>query len=347
MRGIKKVERAAPLRPTSPLAAKHEARLAKRGRLGSGGTCAECKIGRRGGVRESDDVPLGVGRNMRGIKMAVGRATPFGVLSRTNMRGIKMARRLQRQLALPTPNGWGGVRAGAGRRPRPGRRPMPHELRPHHDGRCPVQVTLRAAAGVPTLRSPTTFAAVEGAIAKANKPGFRVLHFSVQQDHAHFIAEGDTHASLHSGIHALAIRIALAINRTTDRRGRLWGDRYHARALTTPREVRASMAYVLLNSRKHLRAPPGVDPFSSGPYFSGWQRPPLGRHGPAATAPPRSRPGLAATASRHGSVPTAPPSTWLGRVGWMRVGGPLRVDEGPAGSPLGAKVSARSRRPRA
>jgi hypothetical protein len=61
------------------------------------------------------------------------------------------------------------------------------------------------------------------------------------------------------------------------------GDRYHARPLTTPRQMRISMVYVLLNFRKHLRAPACVDPRSSGPHFSGWQRP------PAAPTRPRRR----------------------------------------------------------
>jgi len=34
--------------------------------------------------------------------------------------------------------------------------------------------------------------------------------------------------------------------------------------------MRASMVYVLLNFRKHLRAPACVDPRSSGPHFLGW-----------------------------------------------------------------------------
>jgi REP element-mobilizing transposase RayT len=198
---------------------------------------------------------------------------------------------------------------------------MTHDLRPPHDGRHPIQVTLRAAIGVPSLRNPAVFAAIERAISGSNRSRFRVLHFSVQQDHAHFIVEGDRHRELHSGIHGLAIRLALAINRATRRRGRLWGDRYHLRALTTPKEVRASMAYVLLNFREHLRAPPGVDPFSSGPQFSGWQRPP--------TAHP-------------GAAPMAQPSTWLGRIGWLRAGGPLRFDEGPVRSP--SRSSARRSR---
>src|SRR6185503_2307 len=104
------------------------------------------------------------------------------------------------------------------------------------------------------------------------------------------------------------------VNRLTGRQGALWADCYHSRSLTTPRAVRASLAYVLLNFRKHLAAPPGIDPCSSGPSFTGWA--------PRLPAPPDAaifRPTLSAV----------PSTTWLGRAGWLRAGGPLHPDEGP------------------
>jgi REP-associated tyrosine transposase len=139
-----------------------------------------------------------------------------------------------------------------------------------------------------------------------------VIHFSIQQDHGHFIIEGDEPRRARGGVHGLAIRLALAVNRVLGRKGRVVGDRYHARPLRTPREARTSMAYVLLNFRKHLRAPACIDPRSSGPHFSGWQR------APAAT---------------DVEPVTVLPSTWMARTGWRRGGGPLRLDEHPAAAP--------------
>jgi putative transposase len=203
---------------------------------------------------------------------------------------------------------WGGKRKGAGRKPR-GRPSMPHATRAKVDPRFPVQVTIRAARGLPSFRSTRVFGALQRAIARASLDRFRVIHFSIQQDHAHFIVEGDEARRARGGIHGLAIRLALAVNRALGRKGRVVGDRYHARALTTPRQMRTSMVYVLLNFRKHLRAPAGVDPRSSGPHFSGWQR-----------APQLNSAALA----------TASPTSWMARVGWRLAGGPLRFDEHPA-----------------
>ena len=208
-----------------------------------------------------------------------------------------MARR-SRQLQLPVPTGWGGARSGAGRPQGPGRPRTGHDRRAPHDARHPVLLTLRAARGVPSLRSIALFTAVRDAIARTGDAAFRVLHFSVQQDHVHAIVESGSHDALVAGIRGLVIRIALAVKRVARVR-KVWGDRYHARALPTPREVRHAIAYVLLNFRKHLRAPAGIDPCSSGPWFSGWAR---------STRPAAAR------------APISPARTWLAATGWRRAG---------------------------
>jgi hypothetical protein len=189
---------------------------------------------------------------------------------------------------------------------------MPHVTRPKLDPRYPVQITIRGTPGLPSLRSPRVFGALRRAIARASVDRFRVIHFSIQQDHGHFIVEGDEARRARGGVHGLAIRLALAVNRVLGRKGKVVGDRYHARPLTTPRQMRTSMVYVLLNFRKHLRAPAGIDPRSSGHHFSGWHvRPVAGDVEPA----------------------TALPGTWMARIGWRLAGGPLRVDEHPPTAP--------------
>ena len=163
---------------------------------------------------------------------------------------------------------------------------MPHVTRPKIDPRYPVQVTIRATRGLPSLRSPRVFGALRRAIARASVDRFRVIHFSIQQDHGHFIVEGDEPRRARGGVHGLAIRLALAVNRVLGRKGKVVGDRYHARPLTTPRQMRTSMVYVLLNFRKHLRAPACIDPRSSGQHFSGWQTTPAATDVAPATAAP-------------------------------------------------------------
>jgi hypothetical protein len=109
---------------------------------------------------------------------------------------------------------------------------------------------------------------------------------------------------------ALSIRVAKAVNHARGGRGPVWADRYHARALTTPQEVRNALVYVLQNVRKHVPGGRGFDPCSSATWFTGWREPP-------AEAP--------ATAK-----PVATPRAWLAAVGWQRHGF-VGIDEVPAG----------------
>jgi hypothetical protein len=126
------------------------------------------------------------------------------------------------------------------------------------------------------------------------------VHFSVQADHLHLLVEADDKSSLSRGLMGLAIRVARAVNRVLGRTGRVWDDRFHARALPSPREVKHAIVYVLMNAKKHDPGAPSFDPCSSAAAFTGWALP--FPHGP-----PVER-------------VTCPPETWLLRVGWKRYG---------------------------
>jgi REP-associated tyrosine transposase len=231
-----------------------------------------------------------------------------------------MRRRGKTQLELPAPRAWGGKRAGAGRRLVAAWRSPAHRPRARHEARWPVHVTLRACEGLPSLRSARLFPRLQRSLAASHKAAFRVVHFSVQSDHVHLVVEGDEPLALVRGLQGMAVRCAKAINRVVGRRGRVWSSRYHARALRTPTEARRGLVYVLLNFRKHLRAAPGVDPRSSGPWFGGWRR----------------APAMVAEVS-----PVEAPRTWLAAIGWRRAGGAIATEERPA-----AHASGRSTRPR-
>jgi putative transposase len=171
-----------------------------------------------------------------------------------------------------------------------------------------VHVTLRVRADVPSLRAPNAFAAVRTALAAASRSGFRLVQFSVQADHLHLLVEGADTRALALG---LTIRVARAVNRALGRTGSVWNDRYHARALSTPREVRHGLVYVLMNFRKHLRHQPrGLDRCSSAVWFDGFRD---------SHQPP------------DGDCPVSASRTWLGSVGWRRHG-LIGIHERPAGS---------------
>ena len=184
---------------------------------------------------------------------------------------------------------------------------MPHRTRPAHKAAHPVHVTLRTADAVRCLRAARVFSAVRRAIAVASHDGFRIIEFSAQDNHLHLLVEAEDRTCLSRGVAGLAMRVARAVNRALGRRGAVWTDRFHARAVTTPRAVRHAIVYVL-NRRKHARGAQGLDPCSSARWFTGW------RDGP----PPLTE-----------RAPVARARTWLAAVGW-RKRGLIGIEERPA-----------------
>jgi len=143
---------------------------------------------------------------------------------------------------------------------------------------------------------------------------FQLVHYSLQNNHAHLIVEADDERALGRGMKAIGSRLARAVNRVFQRSGTVLADRYHARALKTPREIRNALAYVLLNARRHaakagrtLSRVLAIDPASSGRWFDGWawrQRPPE----------------ITARGSPPYAPAVSPPRTWLLTEGWRRWG---------------------------
>jgi hypothetical protein len=210
----------------------------------------------------------------------------------------------QLDLRLDARRRWGGRRAGAGRKP--GAEPrVPHRPRRGVAARFPAHVTVKLRRGLPSLRSVQLVRSLERSlIAVRDRRDFRVVHYSLQGTHAHLLVEASDAAALARGMMAVGARIARALNRTFSRRGRVLAERFHARVLRTPREVRNALAYVLLNARRHaqrLWRGLRIDPASSRRWFDGWRQGPVDE--PNVDAPPVSR-----------------PRTWLLAIGWRRHG---------------------------
>jgi REP element-mobilizing transposase RayT len=228
------------------------------------------------------------------------------------------------QLAF-TFRSWGGKRKGAGRPPKGCAAGVAHVRRPALSRQHPVHVTLRIAASLPSLRDGRLFDKVRFALAAGRERfGFRLVHFSVQSNHLHLIAEAPDRRALALGMQGLCVRVARAVNRALARRGRLFADRYHSRALKTPRAVHFAVRYVLLNARKHHAAiaPGFIDGCSSAAWFGDFQRPDELAFGAAST---RAR----WRASSGIEAPVLPARTWLLREGSRRYGG-FDIDDVPA-----------------
>ena len=185
-----------------------------------------------------------------------------------------------------------------------------HRMRPSFDGgKSPLHVTLRMDRRVPNLRSQRGFRCVEQAMREEARAGdLRIVHYSVQGNHVHLIVEAADRFVLARRMQGFSIRLARRINRDVMRRlrGRVLGQRYHARALATPREVRNAVSYVLFNRAHHVatRERGALDPFSSAVTCHHFAHPVRGPRWTPGTGPPQ----------------VVAPETWLLRSGYRRAG---------------------------
>jgi REP element-mobilizing transposase RayT len=226
-------------------------------------------------------------------------------------RRSKRARAIQGELFART---WGGKRRGAGPKRRGPRSLVKHRTRDSFRAGGPVHVTLRLAAGLPSLRKRATYSVLLAALGGGcDRFGMQLVHWSVLGNHLHLMVEACDRRALSRGMQGLAVRLAKALNRWWQRSGRVFADRYHARVLPSPSEVRTALFYVLQNARRHGIVTAGADAFSSGPWFDGWLA------GGRCEVAELERPAWLRSAR-----------TWLLARGWRRLG-LLDVHASPAG----------------
>lgn len=202
---------------------------------------------------------------------------------------------MQLELAVLAPRtkpdepGRGGARPGAGRpkltaadRAKRGPRREPHAKRARVRSYQPQHVVLRSNYAINTFRKDEVLEAIgEAAFAVAkHEDTFRIVEFSLQDSHIHLIVEAEDNAAMARGMKAFAgaaskhINALISRRRGERRRGSVFRDRYYVVALTTPRQVRNTLAYVLNNWRHH-GADRGsralIDRYSSAINFHYWK----------------------------------------------------------------------------
>ena len=215
----------------------------------------------------------------------------------------------------------GGKRRGAGRPPKGKRAGSPHKARPFLHARHPVHIVLRVVRAVGNLRRRCVYQAVrEATLTTARRENFRIVHLSIQRTHVHLLVEADDKEALARGMQGFQISAAKHLNAVISkgkpgprRRGTVFPDRYHAEIITSPRQARHALSYVMGNWRKHQedrRAPMSawtIDWFSSAAMFPGWAE--YGDEAFLWRGPPTYDP-----------LVVYQPKTWLLREGWKKAG---------------------------
>jgi len=208
---------------------------------------------------------------------------------------------------------------GAGRKKSNARRhDPPHRARHELSADHPVHIVLRAARHVPELRHSRVYEATSRVLARyVGRDDFRVVQVSIQDNHFHFLNEASDRDALSTGMQSLTINLARAINLATGSYGKVFPYRYHDTQITTARQARNALAYVLNNWRKHHQdiadgrmLTAKLDPYASGIAFDGWYE---GGVGEIRFAVP----------AEYDPLPVSAPRTSLLRSDWKRFG---RID---------------------
>jgi REP element-mobilizing transposase RayT len=180
-----------------------------------------------------------------------------------------------------------------------------------------LHVTVRLVREVRTLRRFKLAPAIRTAFLRTKKKDeFRLCQFSIQRDHLHLACEADSNQGLSRGMQGLGISFAKRVNRALGRKGQVLADRFHAVVVTSPRQMRNALCYIMNNARRHgERLEPtygGIDPFSSAWHFDGWSHDRWRR----GVHPPREEPCV------------VPATSWLLNEGWRKHGA-IGVSEVP------------------
>jgi hypothetical protein len=97
-----------------------------------------------------------------------------------------------------------------------------------------VQITLKLQPGLPSLRTPALKACVEQAIdAGHERFGMRLLQHTLEKDGLSLLVTAPHRRALSRGIQGISVRIARAVNRKLERKGRLFADRYDAQLVSS------------------------------------------------------------------------------------------------------------------
>lgn len=136
-----------------------------------------------------------------------------------------------------------------------------------------MHVTVRRRDGLPSFRRQRVLDLVHALMREKNDDSFQLVHYSIQSNHVHFVAEARDRRVVTRKMQGFMVAFAKRLNKMLSRIGKVWADRYFARDITGSREMKHVLAYVFHSAKKHGVITKGariVDIFSNAVHFDGW-----------------------------------------------------------------------------
>ena len=144
-----------------------------------------------------------------------------------------------------------------------------HSSRPVISSKTPLHITIKLTSFFHCLRNKKMVQAFKRAVLLARSNGLRIIHFSLQDNHAHLLIESESKELLSKGMQSFGITFSKNIQKVyTEETAikaprQVYEERYHCHILTTVRETKNALSYVLRNSYRHGKTPTLADVYSS------------------------------------------------------------------------------------
>ena len=129
-----------------------------------------------------------------------------------------------------------------------------------------LHLTIKVRENKADIQNKRILKALHHAIKRARLQRLRVIHYTLEYNHAHLVVEANDNKVLHKGMQAFGISIAKAINKMKQVKGTVYKHRYHLRKLKTKMEVKNAIQCVFGNGIKHNRAMSRLDLYNSLPF---------------------------------------------------------------------------------
>lgn len=140
-----------------------------------------------------------------------------------------------------------------------------HIRRPRIKHLTALHLTIKVRENKADIQNKRVLRALHHAIKRARFQGLKVIHYTLEFNHAHLVVEARDNKVLHRGMQAFGISIAKAINKAKQMKGTVYKHRYHLRILKTRRELKNAIQYVFGNGIKHKRSHSKLDLYNSLP----------------------------------------------------------------------------------
>ncbi|MBC7712718.1 MAG: transposase [Rhizobacter sp.] len=126
-----------------------------------------------------------------------------------------------------------------------------------------LHLTLKITREKAALKNKMILKCLHHSIKKARGLGLKVIQYTLEYDHIHLLVEASDKVQLGIGMQSLGISLSKGINKIKAQKGKVFKNRYHFRKLSTPKEIKNVLNYILGNGIKHKETTSIVNPYNS------------------------------------------------------------------------------------